>query len=555
MRLDLQHKIILLFAFTLLAAGGVILSLNRLNMEAQARLAQTALRTNTQIQVSNSRTITTIQQTSGQGMKNLFLIAELQATCLNQMLQWKNLLVRGGFKDMREKYDTTIKDGDKRLGALLAQTRELFRDDPEGMKLIERITVEFTKFQKQAEVARGMIEFNDSYYDGIRAADQYTGDHGVATITLIKELARHAAGQVEQKFTDTAQNNLHQAEDIAGAAQVEINGIQRQTQRKSSLVALGAGVGEFIIFFVTIFFLRGTVIKPILEVNERLRTMVTAITGEASQLLSVSSNLAEGAGRQAAGIEQTMASIEELAAQAAANSEGARQVSVFSATAQQVVFAGGERMAGMIDAMREISKSSAEVINITKKIDEIAFQSNLLSLNAAVEAARAGQAGAGFSVVATEIRELSRRVAVSAKEAEAISEDANAKIRQGGLFCEELAEVFAKINREIGQVDAEVKGIAVASREQAVGVKQVNMAISEIDRVSCTAAVQADEATRMAGELQSQARELGAISATLVRLIKSEGGSSPVRNDSFFYPDDDDTFSPGRVKVPAICET
>lgn len=554
MKLDLQRKIVFFFAFSLLASGGVIFSLFRLAMEVQSNLAQTALRTNTQIQVSDSRAFATIQQTAGDGMKDVILIADLQAAFLNQMLQWKNLLVRGGFKDMREKYLAIIKDGDGRITTLLAKSQEAFHHDPEGMKILDHIAAEFTKFQQQTEVARGMIEFNESYYDGIRAADQYTGDRGVATIDLIKELARHVAAQAGQKLADTARNNLRQTRDITAAAQDEINGIQQQTRNTSFLVALGAGAGEWLIFFVAIFFLRRSVIQPIVVINERMRAMVSAITSDASQLLSVSSDLAAGAGQQAVGIEQTVASIAELADQATANCEGARQTGVFSATARQVVAAGKEQMAGMIEAMREIGNASAEIIKITKNIDEIAFQTNLLSLNAAVEAARAGQAGAGFGVVADEIRALSRRVAASAKEAEAISENANAKIRQGSVYCEELGSVFAKINREIGQVDAEVEGIAVASSEQALGVTQVTLAIGEIDRVSCSAAARADEAAKMAEALQDQALELGAISKTLIRLVKCDGRSSRSVRDDTLFPADDDTFSSGVDPVAGICK-
>lgn len=538
MKIDLQLKIGFFFAVTLLAAGGGIHSLYRLAMESQATLAQAALRTNGQIQVTEGRTFATLQKTAGQGMENLFLVTDLQAAFLNQMLQWKNLLVRGQFKDMREKYLAIIKEGDDRIATLLAKVQGVFHDDPEGLKLLAQIGSEYQNFQKQAEVARGMMEFQDTYVEGIRAADQYTGDRGVATIALIKELARHAALQVELEFTGTAEATVRQSQDTATAMQLEINGIQQQARNKSLLVTLGAGAGVWLVFVLAMFFLRRTVIMPIMEINERMRTMAATVAGEASQLLTVSTNLAAGAGQQSDALEKTGASIEELASQAAANSESARQVSGFSSTAQQVASVGGEQMAKMIEAMGAIGKASAEVIKITKNINEIAFQTNLLSLNAAVEAARAGQAGAGFSVVATEIRQLSRKVAAAAQEAEAISENASAKIHQGSLLCEGLGNVFATISREIDQVDTEVKGIAVASSEQALGVKQVTMAIGEIDRVSRAAAAQADAAARMAEGLQSQAMEMGAISASLVRLVKSEtqtalasDGDAPLSSD------------------------
>lgn len=536
MKIDLQLKIGFFFACTLLAAGCGIFSLYRLTMESQTSLAQVALHSNAQIQATDARTFDTLKKTAGTGMENIFLVADLQAAFLNQMLQWKNFLVRGQFKDMHEKYLAIIKEGDIRISMLLTEVQGVFYDDPGGMRLISQIAAEYEKFQKQAGVAKGMMEFSETYAEGIRAADQYTGDHGIATIGLIKELSRHAAAQVEQKFAGMALTTQQQAQDIAAVEQIEINGIQEQARNKALWVATGAGGGVFLVFVLATFFLRRTVINPILKINERLRTMVAMIARTASQLLYASTNLAAGAGRQSAGLEETGASIEELAAQAAANSQSARQVSGFSATAQQVVAAGGEQMSKMIMAMREIGKSSAEVIKITKDIDAIAFQTNLLSLNAAVEAARAGQAGAGFSVVAAEIRQLSHKVAAAAKEAEAISENSGAKIRQGSLLCANLENAFAEINRKMGLVDAEVKGIAVSSHEQAQGVKQVEQAICEIDRVSCSAAAQAGDAAKMAEELKSRAAELGAISATLIRLIKSENASSTAIDDASVSP-------------------
>ncbi len=535
MKLDLQLKIGFFFAFILMAAGGGILTQYRIAMNAQQLLAQTTLQGYTHIQAASGQAITTLKNTAGQGMENVFLVAELQAAFLDQMLQWKNFLVRGEFKDTREKYLAIIKDGESRITSLLTKVQEVFQGDPEGMKLLEQIITEYKNFQKQAEVGRGMITFQDTYVEGIRAADQYAGDKGVTTIDMIRRLAKHAAGLTEEEFSDTAQKTLSQAKDTSIAVQMEITGRQQKTQRKSLLVAMGTGSLVGLVFVVVMFFLRRTVITPILEINERLRTMVATIVGEADQLLDVSTNLVSGAGQQSARLEETAASIEILATQAAANSESARQVGAFSATALEVVAAGGEQMIRMIDAMREIGKASSEVIKITQNIDGIAFTANLLSLNAAIEAARAGQAGAGFSIIVDEIRNFSRQVAAAAQEAEAISENASAKIRQGSLLCESLENAFAEIHQEISQVDTEINGIVAASNEQALGVKLVNSAINEIEKVSCTAASNADEAARMAEELTAQAMELDEISAILVRLVKDrkEPTAAPCRTAKF----------------------
>jgi methyl-accepting chemotaxis protein len=244
---------------------------------------------------------------------------------------------------------------------------------------------------------------------------------------------------------------------------------------------------------------------------------------EESTLLSASSlSLAEGAGRQAAGVEETGASIEQLLGQTHANNESARQAGVLSREMQQVVREGGAQMAMMLQAMQEIEGQSAEVMKIIKNINDIAFQTNLLALNAAVEAARAGEAGAGFGVVADEIRRLAHNVASSAKETSDIIQNNIEKVKQGSALCESLDKAFVEIHQGIAKVNEEVQNIAVASDEQVIGIRQVSAAMGEIDAVSLAASAEAEEAARTAAELRTQAVELRRISGALITLINGQ---------------------------------
>lgn len=526
MNSDLQLRVSFFFILTLLAAGGGIFTMSRFASHTQADLAQLALRSNSQMQITGDQALSMLNKSAGDGMSNVFLVNDLQDAFLDQMLQWKNLLVRGEFNDMRERYLTVLKDGNGRIAILLGQVKEVFINDPEAKQLVEQVEVEYLNFRKQVEVAQGMMAFHDTYAEGIRAADQYTGDRGVATIGLIKELAMHEGRRVKEAITRTTRTATLQSQETAGTVTREVTDIVSRAGRRSMLVATMAGGVVMAICVLAMYLLRRTVIHPIMQINERLQVVVGMVAQEAAQLLSVSKELEAGAGQQASSLEETGSSVEELAARSAANSDSARQVSIFSAANQLVVMDGKARMDRMTEAMAEIATASGAVITITKDIDEIAFQTNLLSLNAAVEAARAGKAGAGFSVVAAEIRQLSRRVAGLAQEAEEISEKARARIDQGRELCQSLGAAFAEINRGIGKVDEEVKGIASASQEQALGVGQVNLAISAIDAVGAAATVRAGEAAGMAEDLEAQAMELAAISRTLVHLVKGEGGNS-----------------------------
>lgn len=531
MKLDLKKKLGIFFVITMLAAGAGMTMLYENAVHSQARLLSASQFAQQDVQQKNVQTIQNLQNAVDDGVGNILLVRELQASLLDQMLIWKNFLIRGQFQDMRKKYEDALEKGDLRIAAMYQAVHKALAHDPEDLKLLEEVKVEYEGFKKQMQVAVGMMAFHDTYSEGIRAADQYTGDKGSHAITLTKTLSERVADKTDQSFARIVALREKEALSLAETTNNEMAAIQQKAKRVSLLITMGAGSGVFAVFVLTLFYLGRMVIRPILDINERLSRVVHTVSVEAAELLAAGTNLADGAGRQAASVEQTSASIEELAGQANANSVSARQVDGYSAETQEVVRDGGNQMSRMSDAMREIEEASAEVIKITKNIDDIAFQTNLLALNAAVEAARAGEAGAGFAVVADEIRRLAHNVASSAKETAGIVQNNITKIKQGSELCETLSESFVAIDNGILKVGDEVKSIAKASDEQAVGIREVNAAISEIDKVSIAASAQAEEAAKTASELEAQARELNIISNCLIRLITGDDGAEREGND------------------------
>ncbi|MCU0583737.1 MAG: methyl-accepting chemotaxis protein, partial [Syntrophales bacterium] len=140
-------------------------------------------------------------------------------------------------------------------------------------------------------------------------------------------------------------------------------------------------------------------------------------------------------------------------------------------------------MTELTQSMEDISKASDETSKIIKTIDEIAFQTNLLALNAAVEAARAGEAGAGFAVVANEVRNLAMRAAEAAKNTSVLIEGTVKKVREGSELVERTGGAFAEVSRSAAKVADLVAEIAAASSEQAQGIDQINKAVAEMDKV------------------------------------------------------------------------
>ena len=164
-------------------------------------------------------------------------------------------------------------------------------------------------------------------------------------------------------------------------------------------------------------------------------------TSQAATMLSESSQtLAEGAAEQAASLEETSSSLEEMSSMTENNASNAAKAKEVAATTSDAAKIGAEKMSEMKVAMETIQESSDEIRNIIKTIDEIAFQTNILALNAAVEAARAGDAGQGFAVVAEEVRSLAQRSALAAQDTAKKIEDAVSKNEEGVRLSNEVNE-------------------------------------------------------------------------------------------------------------------
>jgi len=279
-------------------------------------------------------------------------------------------------------------------------------------------------------------------------------------------------------------------------------------------IILGGLLSFFIIRRIT-----GTLNPVIQDLNEAAEQIASA----SGQISSASQSLAQATSEQAASIEETSSSMEEMSSMTSRNTDNANHADKLMAEAGRVVKEANESMADLNKSMEEISKASEETQKIIRTIDEIAFQTNLLSLNAAVEAARAGEAGAGFAVVANEVRNLAGRTAAAAKETAGLIEGTMVKVENGVKLVNKTNEAFRQVSEDASKVGELVGQIAAASNEQAQGIEQVNKAVAEMDKVTQQNAANAEESASASEELNARAEQMKGVVDELVALIKGKG--------------------------------
>ncbi len=305
---------------------------------------------------------------------------------------------------------------------------------------------------------------------------------------------------------------------VGGYAPVGISGWSISvTQEKDDFLAtvyairnltLGVG-GSFLILtiFAVLYASRGLV-EPIRRVIGGLSNGAAQVASASAQVASASQSLAEGASEQASSLEEISSSLEEMSSMTRQNADSAQQTHHLMNETNQVVEKAGESMTHLTTSMNEISTASEETSNIIKTIDEIAFQTNLLALNAAVEAARAGEAGAGFAVVAEEVRNLALRAAEAAKNTATLIEGTVRKIKEGTEMVSTTSEDFSEVAANVFKSSELVADMTAASSEHLKGIEQVTAAVLGIDKITQQNAANSEESASASAQMSSQAHQM-----------------------------------------------
>nr|HAS1313738.1 chemoreceptor protein [Enterobacter hormaechei] len=259
----------------------------------------------------------------------------------------------------------------------------------------------------------------------------------------------------------------------------------------------------------------GRLIPGINSLSNNIATLVREIRASSQtamtlsdQLSSRSAQLSVKTEQQSASLVQTAASMEEMAASTKNNADNTRLASEQANIATLQARKGGELMGQVANNMQSITDCAQQMTEIISLIDGIAFQTNILALNAAVEAARAGDHGKGFSVVAGEVRSLAHRSAEAAKNIKSLIEVTSHNVTQGVNVVSEAEKNMHDIVTGSGNVSRLMDEISASTSEQEKGISQITQALSELERVTQSNVSMVEELNGSSDVLRKQVIEL-----------------------------------------------
>lgn len=384
---------------------------------------------------------------------------------------------------------------------------------PKNFEQIEKKLTDLRALTKKAENLKqidGILTANSAYKERLKVL--------LDNWRALDEVGKKRRG-VTQKALDLVESTAKAGTTETAAAGNE-NASRASYASRIMIIGLIAAaiLGSLLAVVITL-----SLTRPIRRMTRGLSEGASQVATASNQVASTSQQLAEGASEQAATLEEISSTMEEMASNSRKTTDltdGAAQLMT------ENIAKSATSLTALIDLtieMGQIEQDSEKIGEIIKSIDAIAFQTNLLALNAAVEAARAGEAGAGFAVVAGEVRNLAGRATEAAKNTQDLLEDTVGRVKKGAQALRRMSDDFDGIVRSATVMGEKTNAITLASKAQSYGLEQMSQAVHQIDTVTQQNAASSEESAAAAEELNAQAEASLEIARELAAIMGEDG--------------------------------
>jgi methyl-accepting chemotaxis protein/methyl-accepting chemotaxis protein-1 (serine sensor receptor) len=380
-----------------------------------------------------------------------------------------------------------------------------------GLERLQQAKASIPEIEKAVEASRALADVVPLAKRMDQEMTAYQADLQKVLDGVEQGLSAEAMSPVIAQWAATGGRLVKTAADVQLQAETLANQcIRESVSRLRSTVITGIGLVTLLVALAAGagWFLTRGIHRVLSNTVAHIDASAAELMDAARQIASSSESLSQAASEQSATLEEISAANREIHSMAERNSDNARIASTAARDAADQMEATKGLLKEGIAAIQSIQEQSGSIAKIIRVIDEIAFQTNILALNAAVEAARAGDSGQGFAVVANEVRSLAQRSAQAARDTADLIELSGATARNGTAKIEALAESILKVFDGAGKIRDVVDQVSAAGREQVQGLAQVSQSMLELERVAQTTAAAAEEGSAASQQTHAQAEAL-----------------------------------------------